>query len=124
MIQIAVPVDAGRLSAHFGHCAAFAIVTADEKTRKVVSTRQTPAPPHQPGFLPGWLHDQGTDVVLAGGMGARAQQIFAERGIQVVIGAPTDTAEALATAYLEGRLVAGTNPCDRAGGVREHRCGH
>ncbi|MCP4660614.1 MAG: ATPase [bacterium] len=124
-MQIAVPVENGRLSAHFGHCEAFAIVTADETTRKIVSTRQIPAPPHQPGFLPGWLHDQEADVILAGGMGGRAQQLFSERGIQVVIGAPTETAEALATAYLEGRLVAGANPCDHhAGGGHGHRCGH
>jgi len=112
MIQIAVPVENGLLSAHFGHCEAFAIVTADEATKKIVSTRKIPAPPHQPGFLPGWLHEQGADFILAGGMGMRAQQLFTERGIQVVIGVPTDTAEALATAFLEGRLAAGPNPCD------------
>lgn len=90
-----------------------------------VSTRQIPSPPHRPGFLPGWLHEQGADVILAGGMGVRAQQIFSERGIQVVIGTPTDTARALATAYLEGHLVAGANPCDHhADGGHDHRCGH
>jgi len=51
-------------------------------------------------------------VVIAGGMGQRAQQIFADHGITVLVGAPVDTPENLATAYLKGTLECGDNVCD------------
>lgn len=52
------------------------------------------------------------DVVIAGGMGRRAQQIFAENDIQVVVGAPADTPEELVTAHVNGTLQSGENVCD------------
>ena len=45
-------------------------------------------------------------------MGQRAQSLFAENSIKVVIGAPAETPEALAAAYLAGTLQSGANVCD------------
>ena len=90
-MKIAIPVTNGRLSAHFGHCEQFALVDVDEG-QAGETTLMTP-PPHEPGALPRWLHEQGADLIVAGGMGRRAQQLFAENGIQVVVGAPSDTPE-------------------------------
>jgi predicted Fe-Mo cluster-binding NifX family protein len=70
------------------------------------------APPHEPGLLPRWLHERGADVIIAGGMGQRAQQLFAQSGMTVVVGAPAETPEQLASAYLSGTLQAGENICD------------
>ena len=111
-MKIAVPVADGRLSAHFGHCEGFAILETDQQGKEVVSKSMHEAPPHEPGLLPRWLHEQGADVIIAGGMGQRAQQLFAENGITVVVGAPSDTPEQLASAYLSGTLQAGENICD------------
>ena len=69
-------------------------------------------PPHEPGVLPKWLHAQGVSLIIAGGMGQRAQAIFVENGIQVVVGAPASTPEDLADQYLVGTLIAGENVCD------------
>ena len=69
-------------------------------------------PPHEPGLLPRWLHEQGADVIIAGGMGQRAQQLFAEKGIRVVYGVPSDTPETIVTAFLDGTVVSGENLCD------------
>lgn len=111
-MKIAIPLDKGRLAAHFGHCEQFALVDVDEAARTHDGTTVLKAPPHEPGLLPRWLHEQGADVILAGGMGARAQQLFAEKGIRVVCGLPADTPETVVKTFLDGKLAAGQNPCD------------
>jgi ATP-binding protein involved in chromosome partitioning len=111
-MKIAIPVADGRLSAHFGHCEEFALLEADQQGKKIVNASVHRAPPHEPGLLPRWLHELGADVIIAGGMGQRAQQLFAQNGITVVIGAPVGPPEQLATAYLSGTLQTGDNICD------------
>ncbi len=111
-MKIAIPLANGLLAMHFGHCQLFALVEVDDETKQIVQTSELTPPPHEPGVLPRWLHEQGANVIIAGGMGNRAQDLFAQNGIQVVIGAPVDTPETLATQYLEGKLVSGTNLCD------------
>ena len=54
----------------------------------------------------------GVDVIIAGGMGQRAQQLFAQNGIQVMIGVQAGTAEELVSAYLQDALKTGKNICD------------
>ena len=111
-MKIAIPVAEGRLSAHFGHCDEFAIFDADQQGKEIVSKSMHQAPPHEPGLLPRWLHDLGAEVIIAGGMGQRAQQLFTQNGITVVVGAPVESPEQLASAYLNGTLQAGENICD------------
>ena len=111
-MKIAIPMAGGRLCMHFGHCEQFALVDVDETAGKPTKTTLVTPPPHEPGLLPRWLHEQGATAIIAGGMGQRAQQLFAESGIKVVVGAPADTAENLVAAYLGGTLVSGQNACD------------
>jgi ATP-binding protein involved in chromosome partitioning len=111
-LRIAIPVAGGLLCAHFGHCETFVLVDVDPEKREVLGTRTLPPPPHEPGVLPRWLKEQGADLVIAGGMGMRAQGLFAESGIRVLTGAPAETPEALARAHLDGTLVTGANTCD------------
>ena len=112
LMKIAIPVTHGRLCAHFGHCDQFAIFETGGEDPNSLKKSMHDAPPHEPGLLPRWLHELGANVVIAGGMGQRAQQLFAGNGIKVVVGAPADTPEQLATAYLAGTLQAGDNICD------------
>ncbi|MFC1857202.1 iron-sulfur cluster carrier protein MrpORP [Thermodesulfobacteriota bacterium] len=109
-IIFAIPVSAGQLCSHFGHCDQFALVEAEDGKIKRKSMH-TP-PPHEPGVLPKWLHEQGANVIIAGGMGARAQELFNQNNIQVVIGAPMDSPESLVNQFLSGSLIAGENICD------------
>ena len=69
-------------------------------------------PGHQPGVLPQWLHEQGATVIIAGGMGQRAQQLFAQNGIEVVVGASAQSPEQLVEAYIKNALQTGENICD------------
>jgi ATP-binding protein involved in chromosome partitioning len=111
-MTIAIPVADGKLGMHFGHCEQFALLDVDDKTKKVTGKRMLTPPPHEPGVLPRWLHKEGATVIIAGGMGQRAQSLFAENGIKVVVGAPAETPEELAVKYLSGTLVSGVNACD------------
>ncbi|MCK4275186.1 MAG: P-loop NTPase, partial [Phycisphaerae bacterium] len=111
-MKIAIPLANGRLSMHFGHCEQFALVEVDEATRKSGETELLSPPGYEPGVLPRWLHEQGATVIIAGGMGQRAQQLFAQNNITVVVGASADAPEQLVSAYLEGTLQAGENICD------------
>ncbi len=111
-IRIALPITADKLFAHFGHCEAFAIFDVQEESKKIVNRFEISAPGHQPGLLPGWLHQQGVNVVITGGMGSRAQELLVREGIKFIIGAPEDNPEAIVNSYLAGSLVAGENICD------------
>ena len=111
-MRIAIPVADGRLAMHFGHCEAFALLDVDPEEKRVLRCEIAPAPDHQPGLLPVWLSERDVELVIAGGMGARAQGLFGERGIQVVVGAPSEEPEAIAQAFLDGTLKAGPNVCD------------
>ena len=84
----------------------------DETARTILKREDVAAPPHQPGLLPPWLAARGANVIIAGGMGQRACELFAQAGIRVLVGAPTDTPEQLVSDYLSGTLQAGENRCD------------
>jgi Mrp family chromosome partitioning ATPase/predicted Fe-Mo cluster-binding NifX family protein len=107
---VVVPVAEGKLASHFGHCEQFAFV--ETQNGEIKGTELRTPPPHEPGVLPQWLHQQGADVIIAGGMGSRAKELLNQNGIDVVVGAPTDTPESLARQYLSGSLVTGENVCD------------
>jgi len=112
VMKIAIPIAEGKLCMHFGHCEQFALLDVDKKAKKITGKQMLTPPPHEPGVLPKWLHEQGANVIIAGGMGSRAQSLFAENGIKVVVGAPGDEPDKLVISYLEGTLVSGTNVCD------------
>ena len=111
-MKIALPTAEGKLCPHFGHCQLFTIVDVDENTKEIRSEESLTPPPHEPGVLPKWLHELGADVIIAGGMGNRARQLFDENGIKVVVGASTDSPEVLVKQYLNDSLVTGPNVCD------------
>ncbi len=111
-MKIAIPLADGKLSAHFGHCESFAIIEIDPEAKKVMKREDVDAPPHQPGLLPVWLAERGASLIISGGMGQRAQDLFVQQGIQVVVGVPADTPEHLVADYLAGTLQVGSNVCD------------
>jgi len=111
-MKIALPLANGTLAVHFGHCEQFALIEVDPAENKIVQRQDLIAPAHEPGLLPRWLAERGADLIIAGGMGQRAQGLFAEHGIQVVIGAPAESPELLVAAYLDGTLQSGDNLCD------------
>ena len=111
-MKIAIPLANGILSMHFGHCERFAMVDVDPKEKKILKREDIEAPPHEPGLLPPWLAERGATMIIAGGMGQRAQGLFAQQRIQVVVGAPAETPEQIIMHYLDGTLQLSANACD------------
>ena len=109
-MKVAIPLAEGRLTAHFGHCQEFALVEVEDSQIKRKETLVPP--PHEPGVLPKWLHELGTNVIIAGGMGARALDLFAQNDIKVFVGASALTPEELVNQYLDDTLQTGGNVCD------------
>ena len=107
---VVIPVSAGKLSSHFGHCEEFAFV--ETENGKITGTEMRTPPAHEPGVLPRWLYEQGADVLIVGGMGEQAQQLLRENEIEVIIGAPMDPPESLVNQYFEGTLITGDNACN------------
>ncbi|MBN1343206.1 MAG: P-loop NTPase [Phycisphaerae bacterium] len=112
VMRFAIPLANGQLCMHFGHCEEFAFVDVDRETKTIQNQTRIAPPEHEPGILPPWIKEQGADLVIAGGMGQRAQQIFAQHGVDVLVGAPAESPEALVQAYLDGSLQSGENVCD------------
>ena len=109
-MKFAIPLAEGKLTAHFGHCQEFALVEAEDN--QIKSKETLVPPPHEPGVLPNWLHELGANVIIAGGMGARALDLFAQNNIKVIVGASALTLEELVKQYLDNTLQTGGNVCD------------
>jgi len=110
--RFAVPTSDGLLCSHFGHCDEFTLVDVKPDSKNVLSVTTVPAPEHEPGLLPGWLADKGVSIVIAGGMGSKAQQLFSEQGVAVITGANQSAPETVVRLYLDDALMTGENACD------------
>jgi len=110
-MRIAVPVTGGVVSPHFGRCEEF--VFFDAENGRVTNRSSVVSPPHEPGAFPAWLREQGADVVIASGMGRRAQALFRERGIQVLLGVSGGSPDEIVASFLNGTLETGENVCER-----------
>jgi predicted Fe-Mo cluster-binding NifX family protein len=107
-MKIAVASEGKTVTEHFGHCQNFNIFEA--KGNKIIKSDSIPNPGHRPGFLPVFLHEQGVNVIISGGMGGGAVSIFNEKGIEVVVGACGGALDA-AERYLKGELVSTGSIC-------------
>ncbi len=101
MKKIAVASENGKVTEHFGHCKSFVIF--DIENNLIVKTETVANPGHRPGFLPNFLNELGVKVIVSGGMGGGAVEIFTEHGIEIVVGASGDAKEAV-EAFLSGEL--------------------
>lgn len=120
-MKIAIPVDNGCLHGHFGGCHEFALIEVDLEKKTTLHTEMLPAPEHRPAAFPHWLHRHGVQVVIVGGIGRRALDLFAQQGITVRAGVPGAPVEELVGAFLEGRLAAAPEGCGHHGHHHAHR---
>ncbi len=110
MMKIAVASENGMVAEHFGHCESFTIF--DVENNRIVKSQTLANPGHRPGFLPNFLAELGVNVIISGGMGGGAIDIFNERKVEVVVGAGGD-AKAVAEAYIEGSLKSTGSVCHK-----------
>jgi len=118
-MKIAVASMGSQVAGHFGHCDSFRVFTTENGA--IVTETNITNPGHKPGFLPNFLGDMGVEVIIAGGMGGGAVDIFNERDIEVIVGAEGD-ARAAVTAYLKGELKSTGSVCHEHQHADE--CGH
>ena len=107
-MKIAVASEGKTVTEHFGHCEGFVIFEA--QGQQIANEQFVANPGHKPGFLPVFLHDQGVNVIISGGMGGGAVDIFNEKGIEVITGAAGNAATA-ANSYLQGKLKSTGSVC-------------
>ena len=103
------------LGAHFGHCDLYTLVTLEDKAGQSVEV--TPNVPHQQGGCMApvkYLADNGTQALIAGGMGLRPLMGFNQVGINVYFGGEARSVGEALTAFIEDKL-----PEFR----QEHTCG-
>ncbi len=110
MKKFAVPTVNKMLTPHFGHCENFAIIETENDS--IVSIQFIDPPVHQPGAYPRFLANQGVNVIISGGMGIKAQELFAQNNIEVCIGVSSATPKYLVEQYLDNQLQTGQNLCD------------
>ncbi|MCK5785667.1 MAG: ATPase [Candidatus Sabulitectum sp.] len=109
-MRIAIPMVNGALSMHFGHCNSFAFV--DVENNEITGVSDLIPPPHEPGLFPAWVAEKGATLVISGGMGSRAQSLFVQNGVQVVVGASGADCREIVRNYLDGSLNTTANACD------------
>ncbi len=106
----AVPTIGEKLCAHFGHCEKFALI--ETKDQEVMNVEYITPPVHQPGTYPRFLAAKGVSAIIAGGMGVKAQDIFAQHRIEVFVGVGSEDPETLVAQYFNDQLETGENLCD------------
>jgi predicted Fe-Mo cluster-binding NifX family protein len=107
--KIAMPIDAGVLSAHFGHAQVFAIYHVENGA--IIKKEELPPPQHEPGVIPKWLKGVGATTIITGGIGQNAINLFNSFGISVLSGAPEIAPEAVIDAYIKKTLAVSNSAC-------------
>jgi predicted Fe-Mo cluster-binding NifX family protein len=117
--KIAIPMENGKLCAHFGHCEYFTIVSVENN--EVKEMQEITPPEHQPGLYPRWVAGFGVTDVIAGGMGQKAIDLFLEQNINAFVGAPQNDAKSIVADFLADKLTLNANYCHHD---ENHSCEH
>ena len=124
-MKVAISTDGGYVSAHFGRCPSFTLVEIEGK--KVLSKDVVENPGHEPAFLPQFLSEKGVNCIIAGGMGRRAEALFAEKGIDTLVGI-TGNVDEVIEKLIAGTIKGGESLCKpgsgRGYGMEKSECDH
>ena len=107
--KIAIASENKLVTQHFGHCETFEIYVVEDN--QIQSYESIANPGHKPGFLPNFLNDLGVNVIVSGGMGGGAVEIFTEKGIRVILGAE-GSAKDVVDKYIGGNLHSTSGVCE------------
>ena len=121
IMKIAIPTENGKLCSHFGHCESFTFADVDMQTKEIKNIENKIPEEGISCQSASWISEQGANVILAGGMGARPLGIFAQNGVKVIAGCPELPVEEVVKEYMNSTLTTGENSC---GGEHSHCHGH
>lgn len=119
-MRIAIARTGNEVSQHFGYCDNFLVY--DLEGDKIAKENVLANPGHQPGFLPKLLKENGVELVIAGGMGAKAKDLFQANNIQTITGV-NGTADQILETFLRKTLVGTGETCNHDH-EHEHNCNH
>jgi predicted Fe-Mo cluster-binding NifX family protein len=111
-MKVAVAVKDNLVTDHFGHCDYFLVHEVQEG--KVIGTEIIKNPPHEKGYLPNFLYQNGVNVIITGNLGETALRMMEERNIRVFRGANGLVSDIM-DQYLNGTLESSDIIC------REHQ---
>jgi len=98
------------MSMHFGRCPYYIMVEVEgTDVQKVEAVANPFFNGHVPGAVPEFIKNQNVNVMVAGGMGPKAIDLFQGFGIEVATGVAGRVGNVL-QAYLDGK-VSGTASC-------------
>lgn len=120
-MKIAIPTENGKLCSHFGHCESFTFADVDMQTKEIKNIENKIPEEGISCQSASWISEQGANIILAGGMGARPLGIFAQNGVKVIAGCPELPVEDVIKEYMNSTLATGENSC---GGEHSHCHGH
>ena len=109
-MKIGIPTnDRKTVEGHFGHCKEFAFFEIENG--KIIDTSYIAPPPHAPGVIPSFLAEKKANVIICGGMGQMAINLFKENNIEVILGANGSVEDNLQK-FLKGDLVTSGSACE------------
>ena len=124
-MKAAISTDADYVSAHFGRCPFFTII--DIEGGKIKNKETIFNPGHRPDFIPQFLHERGVECIIAGGMGARATELFKEMNINTIVGI-SGKIDNVISQILNGTLKGGESLCrpgaGKGYGLDKTECDH
>ncbi len=109
-MRVGIPIQDGKIFAHFGKAPAFLVV---DMVGDRVTSRTEVVPPAGNGVLPGFLKEQGVTHVIANCIGEGAVEQFRSMGIQVIAGVK-GTANEVLFRFATGLLKADPANCSPA----------
>ena len=124
-MRVAISTEGNYVAAHFGRCPNYTIV--DIEDNKVANTQAINNPGHMPGAIPQMMNELGVNVMIAGGMGPRAANLFQEYGIDTIVGIQgdiDDVIEQLLAGTLEGAESLCQPGSGKGQGVEKIGCDH
>lgn len=121
IMKIAIPTAEGKLCGHFGHCESFTFAEINPQTKEILNIEERIPEEGISCQSASWISQQGVTKVLAGGMGARPMMMFAQNGVELVMGCPELPIREVLEKYMTNTLIRGKNPC---GGEHHHCHGH
>ncbi len=121
IMKIAIPTADEKLCGHFGHCESFTFIDIDMEKKEILNIENKIPEEGISCQSASWISEQGTNMVLAGGMGGRPLAIFAQNGVKVITGCPELAITDIVKEFMNSTLTTGENRC---GGEHHHCHGH
>ncbi len=111
----------GVVEPHFGKAPTYTII--DTETNQVTVIPNTSEHMGGTGLPPEYLHENGVDIMLCGGLGFKAVNMFESYGIKVFVGAGCTVRDTF-EAWKAGKLQNATaeNSCSEHGHDDHHQC--